>query len=120
MIRTYILAVESRLGAELPEDHGLIPWIVKHAAASINRYQVGDDGFTPHRRLRGRNFKKEITEIGESVWYLKPKSRGKAKLRSRWSSGIWLGIREESGEVIIGTNGGVRKGQIQRDGISLS
>ena len=59
MIRTYILAIEARLGAELPEDHILIPWIVKHAAASINRYQVGEDGFTAHRRLRGRNFKKE-------------------------------------------------------------
>ena len=30
-------------------------------------------------------------------------------MRSRWASGIWLGIREESGEAIIGTNKGVIK-----------
>ena len=48
-------------------------------------------------------------EFGESVWYLIPKSRGKNKIKSRWASGIWLGIREESGEAIIGTSKGVIK-----------
>ena len=41
--------------------------------------------------------------------YLKLRYRGKNKVRSRWSSGIWLGIREESGEVIVGTDKGVIK-----------
>ena len=31
------------------------------------------------------------------------------KYEARWSTGIWLGIREESGEVIIGTDEGVIK-----------
>ena len=44
---------------------------------------VGEDGFTAHRRLRGRNFKKDVTEIGESVWYLKPKSKGVIKADPR-------------------------------------
>ena len=109
LIRTFIIYIETRLGATIPEDHAIIPWIVKHAAATINRFSVGEDGFTAHRRLRGRNFKKEITEIGESIWCLKPKSKGRAKLRSRWFSGIWLGIREEAGEVIVGTDKGVIK-----------
>jgi hypothetical protein len=30
-------------------------------------------------------------------------------MRSRWSSGLWLGIRDESGEAIIGTDEGVMK-----------
>ena len=33
----------------------------------------------------------------------------KNKMKSRWASGIWLGIRDESGEVIIGTDEGVIK-----------
>ena len=56
MIRTFIIHIETRLGATIPEDHMIIPWIVKHAAATINRFCVGEDGFTAHRRLRGRNF----------------------------------------------------------------
>ena len=48
-------------------------------------------------------------QIGESVWYLKPQSKGKDKFNSRWESGIWLGIREESGETFVGTKEGVIK-----------
>ena len=40
------------------------------------------------------------------MWYLKPKSRGKMKAENRWNNGVWLGIREESGEYIIGTEKG--------------
>ena len=39
--------------------------------------------------------------------YLKPKSKGVNKLESRWGTGIWLGVREESGEILIGTKEGV-------------
>ena len=109
MVRTYKLALEARIGAEIPEDHNIIPWLIKHAAASLNRYNVGKDGLTPYRRLRGKNFRKEVADFGESVWYLKPKSLGKRKLVSRWASGIWLGIRDESNEVLIGTTEGVIK-----------
>ena len=31
------------------------------------------------------------------------------KLASRWATAIWLGVREESGEIIVGTNEGVIK-----------
>ena len=60
LIRTYILAVEARLGASVPEDHPIIPWIVKHSAANINSFQVGEDGFTSHRRLRGGILKRRL------------------------------------------------------------
>ena len=30
-------------------------------------------------------------------------------MQPRWDTGIWLGIRDESGEVIIGTSKGVLK-----------
>ena len=78
--------------------------MVRHAAQVVNRYRIGEDGLTRHRRLKGRSFDKEVAEFGESVWFLFLKSKGKNKTKSRWSSGIWIGVRDESGEVIIGTD----------------
>ena len=108
-VRTYKLAVEARVGGEIPVDHKIMPWIIKHASAMKNRLHVGKDGMTAVRRLKGRNFSKPICEIGECIWYCKSKTAGKNKARSRWESGIWLGIRDESGEVIVGTSSGVVK-----------
>jgi hypothetical protein len=104
MVRTYELAIEAKIKGEIPEDHPLIEWIVRHAAAHLNRYQIGNDGMTAHRRLRGTSFKKEVVDIGESIWYLKPKTKGKHKLASRWKTAIWLGLRAGSGESIVGTS----------------
>ena len=41
--------------------------------------------------------------------FLKPSSLGKEKLNSRWEIGHFLGIRNESGELYIGTELGVLK-----------
>ena len=50
-----------------------------------------------------------MLEFGESIMFLRAKSAGKDKFDSRWEDGIWLGIREESGENMIGTKDGVLK-----------
>ena len=46
--------------------------------------------------------------------YLKSKSVGRDKIDSRWEDGIWLGIREDTGESIIGTQEGVIKARSVR------
>ena len=112
--RSYKIALETNLNADMPEEHEIMPWVIKHAAANGNRFHMGKDGMTATRRLKGRNFRKEIAEMGECVWYLIPKSKGKDKLRSRWASGIFLGIRDESTEAFIGTSGGVIKVRTMR------
>ena len=68
---------------------------------------MGPDGKTAYRRLKGKNFKQQYVKIGEAIWFLKPRTKGKNKGESRWGEGICLGIREESGEYIIGTQKGV-------------
>ena len=35
--------------------------------------------------------------------------RGTGKYESKWETGIWLGVKDESNEIIIGTNQGVLK-----------
>ena len=56
-------------------------------------------------------------EFAECVWYLKVGTEGIDKLETRWESGIWLGIKDESGEVIIGTKeGAIKVRTIRRKG----
>ena len=38
-----------------------------------------------------------------------PETKGLRKLSCRWDTGVWLGFRDESGEVFIGTPNGVIK-----------
>ena len=52
--------------------------------------------------------------------YLKPESLGVNKLDSRWSTGHFLGIRDESNELLIGTSQGVLKVRTIRYYNSLS
>ena len=98
MTRTIKSGLEEKIEKKIERNSPIIPWMVRHAAASINRYQIGKDGKTAHRRLRGKEFNRMIAEFGECVWYLKAKTLGKDKYESRWDDGVWLGIREESGE----------------------
>ena len=107
-IRTVWAQLESRLGGECTNSN-LLPWLVRHSGATLSRFQVGNDGQTAHRRLRGRDFNRAITEFGECVWYKHPRWKKEGKLLVRWSDGVFLGVREESGEVLIGTRDGVLK-----------
>jgi len=84
-------------------------WLVRHAGGTLFRESLGSDGMTAYKRIKGREFKKEVVKFGECVWYMRPKSKGKAKAQSRWESGVWYGIRDESGEYIIGISRGVIK-----------
>ena len=66
-------------------------------------FKVGKDGNAQRFKLKGRKSKSLVVEPCECVWYLRPKSKGVDKLRSRWERVVWLGIVEEIGEALIGT-----------------
>ena len=108
-IRTLKAQLEHRIGQAIAMDSPILPWLVMHAGANLNRFSQGKDGYTAHRRLRGRAFNRPVTEFGECVWYYKPNKKQRGKIEPRWADGVFLGIREESGEVIIGTSEGVFK-----------
>ena len=50
-----------------------------------------------------------VCELGECVWHLRPGTKGVEKFEVRWRDGVFLGVRDDSGEVIIGTPEGVIK-----------
>ena len=102
-------ALETKIGARLTPNSTIIPWIVAHAARTMNRYQVGTDGKTAYRRWKGKDFKREVAEIGESILYLKAGTQGKHKFVPRWEKGVWLGVRDESSDIIVGTDLGTVK-----------
>ena len=72
----------------MSRDHHCIPWMVRHAAQSINIMQVGADGKTYYRRLKGKNYSAYTAEFGENVRYMKPASKGINKYESRWARGV--------------------------------
>ncbi len=113
-VRTLRVVLERRIGERTRGDDNAFTWLVSHAIASMNRYQIGKDGRTAHERLRGRKFRRDVAEFGEGVLYIKAESVGKDKYNSRWEEGVFIGVREESGEIIIGTEKGVIKARAFR------
>ena len=59
---------------------------------------------------RGRKFNREILEFEENVMWLRPDLLVRDKMESRWEpSGIFVGVRVESSELIILTHKGAIK-----------
>ena len=102
-------ALESRRGRRVDGEHPVIPWMVMHAASVVNRSRKDDEGFSAYRKWKGREFTKPVAEFGECVLYAPAASAGKDKFDARWKEGVWLGVRMESGESLIGTTEGVVK-----------
>ena len=79
---------------------------MQEASCSGNRKERMD---SQHREDKGKDSHKEIVEFGERVWYFKTRSRGNMSAENRWNNGVRLGVREESGEYIIGAEKGIAK-----------
>ena len=89
-------ALESRHGRRLEGGHQAVPWLMMHAASVINRGRKDEEGFSAYRRWKGREFNKPVAEFGECVLYAPAISVGRNKFDTRWSEGVWLGVRMES------------------------
>ena len=72
-IRKLRIAIENRYAITLPVNSDITTWLVLHAGFVHNRFQVGHDGKTPHSRIRGRPFNKELCEFAQLVHYKIPK-----------------------------------------------
>ena len=58
-----------------------------------------DDGKTPYSRLRGREWRVAISPFGECIEFMR---RGH-KFESQWAKGIFLGVKDNTTEKIVGT-----------------
>ena len=63
----------------------------------------------PHVRDKGRKGRREVCEFGESILYMPADALDQPNMQPRWLHGLWLGLRPESDEVLVGTTEGVFK-----------
>ena len=70
--RAVKIALEQRLKAKVESDWKVLRWAAPHAANLINRCQVGHDGKTPFRGLKGKESQRKLVEFCEQV-LAKPK-----------------------------------------------
>ena len=61
-IRTMKMAIEDRYDMIIGDEHNVLPWLVRHAAQSINRYTVLDNGKTPYMMIKGRRFRRKVVK----------------------------------------------------------
>ncbi len=99
-IRTMRLGLQSRYNTVIQESDAIVAWMIAEAADSINRFQIGLDGKTRRQRVTGKKWLRQTAEFGECVYYMKLKTKGIHTWEERWAEGIWLGVREESGEML--------------------
>ena len=108
-VRVGKIALEARLGVQLPCSHPVMRWLVEHSVDIINKYAINKSGLSPHEELHGKKAAERRVEFGERVFYSTPK-KGRAKMDHRWKVGIYLGHCSNSNELYIGTKkGNVRK-----------
>ena len=100
MIRTYLHALEHRIGKKVDTQWPVVRWLVEHAANMVNRFTTNPDGVSPYAALHGRNAQDRQVEFGEKVFYFVPK-RARSKLDLRWRLGTYLGSSSISNECFV-------------------
>lgn len=107
-VRTWKSFLEQKLGITIDPDHVVVPWLIRHSAWGITRFQAfKKDGLTPRERRTGVPYTSKILKFGEQVQGMTP-GEHREKMEIRWHTGVWLGRSSLSDEHIIGLAEGVR------------
>ena len=107
MIRTLRSACEERLKVKIKPEEKLTIFMAEYAAYLLNRLEIGKDGKTSYERVRGKRATVMAIEFGEKLLW-KVRQRNKLeKLNPRWDYGVFVGVKADSGEIWVATNGGL-------------
>ena len=104
-LRTLKSALETRIGARIPNTHPVLAWAIEYSAVLVSKYHVGEDNRTGYSRLHGQECSEALAEFGELVLYHVP-AKFRKKLDPRWKYGVFLGRSLSSDEAFVGTRGG--------------
>ena len=61
--------LQDKIGREVEADEPIVPWLIRWAAMSVSRLQVGKDGNTPDQRQKGRVCDLGVVPLGEVILY---------------------------------------------------
>ena len=56
MFRSLKSSLEERIGKKLVREHMCVPWLIRHAAETIDRFAISSDGKTNYQRRKGKKF----------------------------------------------------------------
>eukprot|EP00971_Amphidinium_carterae_P002107 41611-Amphidinium_carterae.1 len=104
MVRTLKAALELKAGIKVEPGMVLFEWMVKYATVLLNLFQIGADGNTPFKRLRGKSWRMPLPAFGERVEF---KTRPSNKAEPTWRAGVYLGIQLQSSEKVVANAEGV-------------
>ena len=111
LFRTLKLCLESSIARRVPEDHALVPWLLRHTCLLLNTAVKGADGLTAWHRARGRKFHGQLAHFGEQVLYKSP-TKGPLKapqgnMGPMWQHASYLGHDLASNCYVLAVPGGV-------------
>ena len=103
--RTLKQHVEGYTRLVLDPKSPVLAWLVEYSAVLHYLFhRDSGDGMTPYQRVKGKEWQVALPAFGEAVDY---KRHTRHKLEARWSRGVYLGVKPETTERIIGTPEGV-------------
>ena len=101
-LRTTKSQLDERYGVKIATGHPILTWLCEYCTHLLNRLEVSKDGKTAYERCKGKKAKVLGFEFGETVlWKKRPPATRLQKMNSQWELGIFLGVRRESGELIV-------------------
>ena len=79
-------------------------WLVAHVGTILTRVKVGADGLAPDERLKGKSSRTPTAQVVDSVLCTRDKDALSEvpKSHPRLMEGTFLGIRNRTGEDIVG------------------
>ena len=103
LMRTQVLALESRLGHRIPPEHPIVAWLAQHATFGLTTRIKGDDGKTAYERVRMRPFSTRMLEFGELCRHKLDtrEAQQNGTFAARWGQGIFVGIDKMTGRYVI-------------------
>ena len=107
-VRTLQLGLERQIRARIPVGHPIMSWLVRHAACVRTLRMVGADGLSAYQRVKGRDTAgPKLIGFGENCCF-KTRSQEKHDGSWIWSTGVWLGLENRSGQYVIWSTEGIK------------
>jgi hypothetical protein len=99
--RTLKEAVEQKIGGKIGPREPLLAWLTEYAGVLLTLFHKGapHDGMTAYQRLKGKPWRIALPPFGERVEF---RRRTKNKLDTRWEAGVYLGVKMNTTEKIVG------------------